>query len=35
MLHLEIQYMDSDTIFIILALYGTSLDLKWNIQDEI
>lgn len=35
MLDLEIQYMDSNTIFIILALYGTTLDFKWNIQDEI
>ncbi len=26
---------DTDTIFIILALYATRIELKWNNQDEI
>ncbi len=27
--------LDSETIFIILALYATRIELKWNNQDEI
>ncbi len=28
-------YLDTDAIFIILALYATRIELKWNNQDEI
>ncbi len=28
-------YLDTDTIFIISALYATRIELKWHNQDEI
>ncbi len=28
-------YLDTDTVFIILALHSTRIELKWNNQDEI
>ncbi len=28
-------YLETDTIFIIFALYATRIELKWNNQDEI